>query len=88
MTTELLNPDRADDSADDQAQEQAQLHIYRWLTTTSDGLTFRSRGIGDLENMLYAIKTAPAFALTLRRLDLTLAYDTSTNSRVVEFAED
>jgi hypothetical protein len=70
----------------DQAQEQSQ--PYRWLTTTSEGLTFRSCGVGDLEDMLHAVKTTPAFALTLKRLDLCIAYDTSANSRVVEFAED
>jgi hypothetical protein len=38
--------------------------------------------------MFHTIKTQPAFALTLKRIDLSLAYDTSANSRVVEFAED
>jgi hypothetical protein len=65
----------------------SQSQPYRWLTTTSEGLTFRSCGIGDLEEMLHTIKNAPSFALGMKRIDLSLAYDTARDSRFVEFAE-
>jgi hypothetical protein len=34
----------------------AQTHPFRWLTTTTSSLTFRSQGVGDLEEMMDTIK--------------------------------
>jgi hypothetical protein len=40
-----------------------------------------------LEDLLHTIKNAPSFALGVKRIDLSLGYDTAQNSGVVEFAE-